>query len=469
MSYKILKHDDKSYTVQHPDGSKFLVAKKGLSQPILDKIQSFYAGGVALTPQESEGGLVDPNEGRAPASTLVYDTPAPETASPESQEQPAQPTVEPPSTPQMPVDPYTMAAYVERRGANDAEAKAVGEQGDAQASEAQQAQLDLRDAHSLANKKEQEVLSRRANLTKEIADTKIDSGRFWNQLPTGNKILASLSVVLGGIGGGGKSNMALDVLKDRVKDDINDQLANLHTKKTLLSETFNETKDLNQALAITTDKILTALKVKTQEIASKTQNPLMAARAQQLNGLLDQELGMNLQHQKAIAAQGEMLSGGVPVGSPAYKAALGNKELAAKMVPVGGVAHFAYKPEEAEKVRKMQAIEPVIRDLVGQLSAIGPSAVKSGTPENTKAEALKALLIPKLNEFNNLTRLTHEDIEILSKQMSDPTKFKSLFANNIANKGLIDTMNKAMDSEYKAVLPSYKGSVRSLATPNFKR
>ena len=75
-------------------------------------------------------------------------------------------------------------------------------------------------------------------LSDEIKNTKIDSGRFWSQKSTGEKILAGLALFLGGYGQGayGTPNTALAQIDAAINRDIADQQANLAGKRDTLAE-----------------------------------------------------------------------------------------------------------------------------------------------------------------------------------------------------------------------------------------
>lgn len=118
--------------------------------------------------------------------------------------------------------------------------KALQEASRAQALEYQRAMNDLDNMNKdgkiqdiAQNTRSDQALNDLENMRQDLADTKIDSKRMFHNMGTGDKILASIALILGGFGGAasGGRNMALETIERAVERDVNDQKAAYNVKK----------------------------------------------------------------------------------------------------------------------------------------------------------------------------------------------------------------------------------------------
>ncbi|HUV84145.1 MAG TPA: hypothetical protein VMV86_00465, partial [Methanosarcinales archaeon] len=121
----------------------------------------------------------------------------------------------------------------------------------------------------------------------------IDPNRFWNQSSTWNKVLAGISIALGGLGSGatGGVNRAFEIINGAVADDIKAQEANIS----------NDYKNISGRAA------LTQLKLKSvgdylSSLSQKTQNALTSAKLEQLNTLVETQQAATEKQRQISAA-----------------------------------------------------------------------------------------------------------------------------------------------------------------------
>lgn len=132
----------------------------------------------------------------------------------------------------------------------------------------------------------------RAEIDK-LATQKVDSGRFYQNMSTGDKVMAAISVALGGFAsamqGQPGQNAALAIIDKAVQRDIDEQMKNLENSRQVVAL---KDQDLSRLVQITGSKqaardalmakqfemLATQLEVK----AAKTPDPTIAARAQNL-------------------------------------------------------------------------------------------------------------------------------------------------------------------------------------------
>lgn len=254
----------------------------------------------------------------------------------------------------------------------------------------------------------------------------VNPNRIWQNMTTGNKILAGISIFLGGLGGGltkQGGNVALDVINKAIDRDIEAQRANLDKNKNLLSLNLEKTRDLTSAAMMTQNQMLSAAKVQVETAAARQQGPLAQAKAKQLLGQIDLKQG-ELMHQLAMArARQNFYTGTGPINF----GALTESETKNLVRLPNGQYRPAYSPEAAQEVRgQLQTISPIL-DSLDKLSKLGPKALIPGSDENRQAKSLRAGLVPLINENAGLKRLSEEDIKNITQQIQDPTSFADFF------------------------------------------
>lgn len=107
---------------------------------------------------------------------------------------------------------------------------------------------------------------------------KLDSNRFWNNMDTGNRILAAVSLAMGALGQAltqGKSNMALDVINQAIDRDIHEQEKNLDNadknianQRGLLADVRSTISDKRTARSVTREMYLRAVKAQFDSLAA---------------------------------------------------------------------------------------------------------------------------------------------------------------------------------------------------------
>lgn len=120
-------------------------------------------------------------------------------------------------------------------------------------------------------------------LSKSVASGKIDPNKYWHDKSTGQKIGAAVAIMLGGIGSGltGGPNQALNVIQKGIENDIAAQKENLGNKRSLLSDNIRAQGSLMAGTNATRIQMNAIAQGRLMKVASETNNPILAARAQQ--------------------------------------------------------------------------------------------------------------------------------------------------------------------------------------------
>ena len=130
------------------------------------------------------------------------------------------------------------------------------------------------------------INKQQTDLRKDIADGKIDPDKYWHDKGTGGRIAGAIGIMLSGFGAGmsnagghNASNMAMDLIQKNIDRDIDAQKANLHTKESLLADTYRQTHDLNLSVAMTRQTLQSVALAKLEMAAGKSNIAAVKANA----------------------------------------------------------------------------------------------------------------------------------------------------------------------------------------------
>lgn len=406
MSYKLVKEHESTFEVKHPEGKTFHVAKNALSQGLLSKIKAMpmaYGGEVTEDMVDAEpelmqeepivemqnrapAGMSQPSEapsipGMANLGTMINE-PAPEQMGPAmptqdqmamSQPAPTQGRIFGPgkqperAAAAAPVKPQADLSS-QLNSAIGMEARGIKEEAQAEADKAR-ASVGIMEAF---NKQMQEakvqydtklarIDAENKQLSEDVLNYKLNPNRVWSNMSTGNKVLAGIGIVLSGIGSGiakGQPNMAMNILDDLQKADIDLQKAELGKKETLLSANLRKYGDLNTATQATMLQLNSIMQGQLAQSAAKTGSAMAQARAKQAIGALEMKaipLRQDIAKKDADKQVIKMLSGDIKNMTGADLAALPKEvhdRIAPVLVPGEGLAS---SPDGAKTARDSQS------------------------------------------------------------------------------------------------------------------
>ena len=507
MKYQVLNENDKEFHISHPDGRKFRVAKKGLSESTIKKIQTmggvqrFAEGGLSVpdisvpdslvrtgpTPQETEqeGKRLAFEQMRPPSwmetylghNPNPYDPPAPAQPIASADPYANQPSIiaAPLATPQalqagptvssgagspepgqigMPGAPAKAASDgfgMQMQGLNDM-AKAETEKG-RQVGAAYDANIEYRKNEMARYDRASEDVDRdMSSLQRGIADSKVDPNRVWNRMETGNKVLAAISLALGGMGGRGNGNVAMDVLNKAIENDVNSQKYDLQKKETLLGMNYKKYGNIqaaHQASLMYGDSIAQAMIGKA---AAQSGSAEAMARAKFLIGQIQEQKDKRKSDLMQMMIKSPAHLGGVPENKQVDQInLLTDPKYKENRVPADGMVYQTPTKEAADKMRNVESLVGPVRDLVTQLDQLGPSALVPGTPANNIAHAIRGKLsvtLPLLSGVEvGAKRINKEEIEALKETIDDPSSFKQAMTRGLRNEQFF----KNLEGEHEAM------------------
>ncbi len=467
MAHKYLKEDDTAYVIQHPDGSHFKVAKKGLGKGVAAKIEALkpkgYADGGDVELEDAE--VMQPPE--APMleeptfepAPMVTPTPMPSgfsvnkkvTAqdegapleieeiknSPQPMPVPPQgaPTPAPVAAPANPMAALG-GAYAQQQQATknigaiesqrqtqlakDMEANQVKEQESAKRLQALQTQFNTDDAA----------------LRKDISEKKIDPNKLWSSMGAANKIGMAISFILGGISQGmlkSGSNQAVTMFNKMVDDDIASQKAELGKKENLLSQNMAKFKDNALAEQMTRTQLQSAFQSQLQQRAAQSGSKLAIQQAKLANGVIEEEKQKNIVAMAAAKAK-------------AMEAKTG------QFIPQLGA--YAQSPEVAQKINQRLVDSNKASSGLNSLLAISQMTGKSFSPEISAKASTEALMLQGAlkEDIVGSGTVSDSDRAMLKAVVADPTVLLSMDRSNIAR---LQTLKAIVDRNTNDTLRAY--------------
>lgn len=342
-----------------------------------------------------------------------------------------------------------MRAIGEGDKASDAEKAAAQQLADneakkqAAAAEFQGAQLQNMQRAQDAYKTEKAALQKQSqDLYDNVLNAKIDPNHFWNTRTTGQKIMAGIGMVLGGIGGAlaHQGNAGMEMLNNAIARDVDAQKENLGKQKSLLSYNLERTRDLDSAVEHTFVQMQQMTAAKMNQLAAQYGGPEAQARAGEYKAQVDQRSAVFHEQQAQKVGQTTLAQGNLAL----QKAQLAHQQAAlaggnlnalpeemrkrAVALPNGQLA-FAYDEDSAKEARKTEEAARGLSQVLGNLRQVrkqgGVETPIIPTEAKAKAEATQAQLVPLINELSRLNRLTKEDVDnVLKPLIPDATSWK---------------------------------------------
>jgi hypothetical protein len=300
-----------------------------------------------------------------------------------------------------------------------------------------------------------EKLSERVNKESEI-----NPNRYWQNMSTGNKIAAALSIALGSIGAammGSPNNKAWEIINGAIDRDIEAQknsVSNARNKleaaKSLYGMMLQKYGDQESALLATKAVHLGQAENMAKAYLARAQGDQAKANANILLGQLKEEqaklgLALNANAVKQVAAR--QASFGPGVEDPSVLP----EEYQKRVVQMpNGLFKPAISEEGAKEVNKVRAQTEKLRAIVNELYRNAGSALPF-TEKTSKAKVLEDAMRLQLLEMG----VNEKSIKELDKLIPDVSAFKQGDVKQ-ALSYWDKYADNALQSAYKAYVPGYK-------------
>ncbi len=305
-NFKLMKEDNDSYHIQHPNGKPMRLKKGQLSNQSHQMIKTMCSGGKMY----AEGGEVADDKmpvdqyQNQPVTEGVPQSLSPE--APAMQQAPFQPQASVPlnstdvATPApagnmeakapaaqpaqaAPLDPYEQEIQTIQKQGNiqsglaNTEAKAM-EEGQAKVAKLPTS-LEIFNKYKAADDQ----------MMKAMSEKKIDPNRLYNSLSTGQKVMAGISMILGGIGNGLTHSSAPLMMEDAIARDIDAQKADQSNKMNMWKMNREMLGSETQASLATENQIYNGVEHMMNVQKMKAQSPMAKLAADQAVSLIKQK------------------------------------------------------------------------------------------------------------------------------------------------------------------------------------
>lgn len=176
-----------------------------------------------------------------------------------------------------------------------------------------QQQKDLENYQNITKQMTNEYRAFRDDLQKQH----VDPNQYWNKMGAGQKISTAIGMLLGGLNPSG-SNQVIKMIDDDINRDISAQKDEISKKDTLFRGNMEQFRNQYQAAAMTKAMHLEMFNSQLQKAAADSQDPIAKARAQQLGGQIQMKIDEQLQQGAAQKAMMDRLSSQSPAsqGNP---------------------------------------------------------------------------------------------------------------------------------------------------------
>lgn len=343
---------------------------------------------------------------------------------------------------QAPLQDYAQAFAAKEAGITqsaNAQARAGQEQANAYEQQAKQ----LADIQKNYQEQHAKLDAEHKQLIDATLNDKIDPNRLYNNMSTGNKILAAISVALSGIGSGlagraGEPNQAMAIIQKSIERDIEAQRAELGKKQTLLSENLRRYGDLNTATEATRLQLNAITQAKVSQSAALANTNMAKAQALALNGDLSlqaADLKSKISDKQALS---NMVSGGNVNDAQVQQLP---KEIRERAVKIGGKYALALDDQSAKEARKIVGANDA---LIGGLDKLVALRQKYGAetipgPVKSEMQTIATSLQLAIKEAKQLGTLDKGAEKFMEKLVADPTsigfvadQYKALKAQQMA-------------------------------------
>lgn len=444
-NYELASEDEQFFSIKHPDGSTFSIAKLGISPILHKKIKALKMADGGVVPEDNEE-VVLPTVAQ-PINTVLPVAPVGQVAPVPV----AQPTKQAMPAPEISLTPE--ADYAKAFAQKEASIRGLAE---VQAKEAQaQAQI-----YAERQKKEEDALAsyqaqhaqldaENKNLTDAIVNQKIDPNRLYNNMGTAGKVGSAIMTILGGIGAGlsGGRNVAADVLHDAINKDIDAQKAELGKKNSLLSENLRRFGDLNTATQMTSLQLNAITQAKIAQAVAASGSDKAAANAQGILADLSMQAAQikgQLAAQKALST---LSSGG---GLSNEQVSIAPAEVRERAVRLGDKNILAFDRESAKEARKIvgasDAMMSNLDELIKLRQEYGSATIPG--PVANKMKTIASNLQLSIKEAKQLGTLDKGAEKFMEKLVADPTSYG--FVSD-QYKALKETQNRETFQKLKAL------------------
>lgn len=246
-------------------------------------------------------------------------------------------------------------------------------------------------------------------------NNKIDPNRVYNNMSTGDRVLASIALILGGAGSGGDpaKNAALQVMNKAIDRDIDSQMKAGENARNLYQINLQKYRDTSAAIDATRMQMTAIAQGQLAGLTAKYGGKIAQANGQALMGTLDAQQASN--KMAFLDKQSEIYARNAEAKAKTAAASQKNNE---NYLP--GYGYAQVKPTDKDRETLATA-----KNVTAQLSELQQRAAKIGTTVPGSAEdkvnkTKVAALQLQLKNAYQLGVLSESDMKMLNNIVADP-------------------------------------------------
>lgn len=361
----------------------------------------------------------------------------------------------------------TLQAQTHQEAANIALAKAGENQAKAEYNAKVQGDKvlnDLQQQHVEKEKNQQAIIDNKV-LDMEQASKDynnlppLDQNRYWSKASTGDKLLAGISVILGGISQGKgetKTNPGIDYVNNAIDKDLESQKEMIGRKKeafamqdSLLGRMYTRYGNWEQAELAAKNAALEGVQRKLDIATSQYSSPLIQAKANLANKEIENQKQVNKLKFQLLAQTN--LNSPLAVGTgaeipndPSILARLPKEASDSKVRLPNGNYGIATTPKAAEDLRAYLDETSTISDGIEKLRQYANLGSRFSPEDRAKAEAERLSLMQVMDKALINQRITRETKDVFDKLLKNPV---AMFGLPSQTKASYDALQNAMANE----------------------
>jgi len=296
----------------------------------------------------------------------------------------------------------------------------------------------------------------------DVMTQKIDPTRVWSNMSTGNRVLAGISIFLGGVAGGmqGTENRALGIIQDAVNKDIDAQKADMGKKQNMLSLNMAKYNNINDAAAATKAQLLSITQAQINQSAAKMGSKQALAAAQVANGQIDLQKAQLVSQISTSQAAAEKLNN--PAGISPKDVLKLNQDIQDKLVQMPNGNYLpAFNKERASKVAELQTKMYPIKSLINEANAfMDQGGTLPLSDRNAEANRLEKNILIELKNLKELGQLTEGDMGIINPLLPSLGDFFQKGKSRDALSSINRQIDAKLNASYSANIPGLNPSGR---------
>ena len=259
----------------------------------------------------------------------------------------------------------------------------------------------------------------------DVMTQKIDPTRVWSNMSTGNRVLAGISIFLGGVAGGmqGKENSALAIIQDAVNKDIDSQKADLGKKQNMLSLNMAKYNNINDAAAATKAQLLSITQAQINQSAAKMGSKQALASAQVANAQIDLQKAQLINQISTSQVTAQKVSS--PEGMTFQETLTLPENMRKLVIPLpNGKYSLTNNEKHVEKINDAFEVYAQSKPLLNRVREfMKDGASYTGTKRAAVEESLKGQMTLLTKNVEKLGQISETDMKLINSLIPQPGSY----------------------------------------------